>query len=40
MKNFVVMIDFNGSYQIEVKAEDVDQACEKVLNSKEFANLK
>ena len=40
MKNFIVTIDFTGSCTIEVKAKDADDACEKVLNSKKFANLK
>ena len=40
MKNYIVMIDFNGSCTIEKKKKNEDDACEKVLNSKKFANLK
>ena len=40
MKNYIVEVTFQGSYQIEVKAKSAEEACEKVENSKKFANLK
>lgn len=40
MKKYVVEITFSGSYQIEVKANDPSEACDKVLNSEDFRNLK
>ena len=40
MKKYIVEVTFQGSYQIEVKAKNAGEACEKAENSKEFANLK